>query len=46
MAAQTEIWVWAEQRNGRFMDVSLEVLGAATELAGNVAKNGSRGDRR
>ncbi len=37
MAAQTEIWVWAEQRNGRFMDVSLEVLGAATELAGNVS---------
>lgn len=36
MATQTAIWIWAEQRNGRFMDVSLEVLGAARELADAV----------
>lgn len=36
MATQTAIWTWAEQRNGRFMDVSLEVLGAARELADTV----------
>lgn len=36
MAMQTAIWIWAEQRNGRLMDVSLEVLGAAQELAATV----------
>ncbi|NLE73708.1 MAG: electron transfer flavoprotein subunit alpha/FixB family protein [Actinobacteria bacterium] len=36
MATPTAIWIWAEQRNGHFMDVSLEVLGAAQELADTV----------
>ena len=36
MAARTAIWVWAEQRNGRLMDVSLELLGKSRELAGEV----------
>jgi len=36
MSTNNEVWVWAEQRNGRLMDVSLEILGKATELAGEI----------
>ena len=36
MSTNNEVWVWAEQRSGRLMDVSLEILGKATELAGEI----------
>ena len=36
MSTNNEVWVWAEQRNGRLMDVSLEILGKATELAEEI----------
>lgn len=36
MSTNNEVWVWAEQRNGRLMDVSLEILGKAKELAGEI----------
>lgn len=39
MSTNNEVWIWAEQRNGRLMDVSLEILGKATELAKEI--NGS-----
>ncbi|MGV8057366.1 MAG: electron transfer flavoprotein subunit alpha/FixB family protein [Smithellaceae bacterium] len=32
----SEIWVWAEQRNGRLLGVSLELLGKALELAAEI----------
>lgn len=31
-----EVWVWAEQRNGRLMGVSLELLGKGAKLAGEL----------
>jgi len=36
MTTKNEVWVWAEQRNGRLMDVSLEILGKAIELADEI----------
>ena len=36
MGTNNEVWVWAEQRSGRLMDVSLEILGKAAELAGEI----------
>ena len=33
MNTNNEIWVWVEQRNGKLMDVSLQTLGKALELA-------------
>jgi len=36
MSAQHEVWIWAEQRNGRLLDVSLEILGKARELANQI----------
>ncbi len=33
MKTNSEIWVWVEQRNGKLMDVSLQTLGKALELA-------------
>jgi len=36
MSTNNEVWIWAEQRNGRLMDVSLEILGKATELAKEI----------
>jgi len=36
MNTHREVWIWAEQRNGRLMDVSLEILGKAGELAEEI----------
>ncbi len=36
MNTHREVWVWAEQRNGRLLDVSLEILGKAAELAREI----------
>lgn len=36
MSAHHEVWIWAEQRNGRLLDVSLEILGKAMELAEEI----------
>ena len=36
MSTNNEVWIWAEQRNGRLLDVSLQVLGKAIELAGDI----------
>jgi electron transfer flavoprotein alpha subunit len=36
MNTHREVWIWAEQRNGRLMDVSLEILGKAVELAEEI----------
>jgi len=36
MSANKEVWIWAEQRNGRLMDVSLQILGKAGELARDI----------
>jgi len=36
MQSKGEVWVWAEQRAGRLMPVSLELLGKAKELAGSL----------
>ncbi|ADK80239.1 electron transfer flavoprotein subunit alpha/FixB family protein [Sediminispirochaeta smaragdinae] len=36
MNAIHEVWIWAEQRDGRLMDVSLEILGKASELAEEI----------
>lgn len=36
MNTNNEVWIWAEQRNGRLMDVSLEILGKATALAEEI----------
>ena len=33
MNTDGEVWIWAEQRNGKLMEVSLEVLGKGLELA-------------
>ncbi|MFC1929672.1 electron transfer flavoprotein subunit alpha/FixB family protein [Chloroflexota bacterium] len=33
MSKGSEVWVWAEQRNGRLMSVSLELLGKGLELS-------------
>ena len=33
MSTNNDILIWAEQRNGRLMDVSLQILGKARELA-------------
>ncbi|MCM1567003.1 MAG: electron transfer flavoprotein subunit alpha/FixB family protein [Dehalobacter sp.] len=33
MNTNNEIWVWAEQRNGKLMDVSLQTLGKGLELS-------------
>lgn len=33
ISGNNDIWIWAEQRNGRLMDVSLQILGKARELA-------------
>lgn len=33
MTINNDIWIWAEQRNGRLMDVSLQILGKARELS-------------
>ncbi len=33
MTTNGEVWVWAEQRNGRLLGVSLELLGKGAELA-------------
>jgi electron transfer flavoprotein alpha subunit len=36
MSTNNEVWVWAEQRNGRLMDVSLQILGKAIELSKEI----------
>lgn len=36
MSTNNEIWVWAEQRNGKLMDVSLQTLGKGLELAQDI----------
>jgi len=36
MSTSKEVWIWAEQRNGRLMDVSVELLGKAMELARKI----------
>ncbi len=36
MKTEHTVWIWAEHRNGRLMDVSLEVLGKARELADEI----------
>ena len=36
MSTNNDILIWAEQRNGRLMDVSLEILGKAGELAKEI----------
>ncbi len=36
MSTDNEVWIWAEQRNGRLLDVSLQVLGKAAELAAEI----------
>lgn len=36
MTTNNEVWIWAEQRNGRLMDVSLQILGKAGELAKDI----------
>ena len=36
MSTHHEVWIWAEQRNGRLLDVSLEILGKAIELAEEI----------
>jgi len=33
MSTAREVWVWSEQRQGKLMDVSLELLGKGRELA-------------
>jgi electron transfer flavoprotein alpha subunit len=33
MSTAQEVWVWSEQRQGKLMDVSLELLGKGRELA-------------
>jgi electron transfer flavoprotein alpha subunit len=33
MSTAPEVWVWSEQRRGKLMDVSLELLGKGRELA-------------
>ena len=33
MSTGSEVWVWSEQRRGKLMDVSLELLGKGRELA-------------
>lgn len=37
MESHGEVWVWAEQRNGRLMGVSLELLNKGSELAAESA---------
>ncbi|MFC1974619.1 hypothetical protein ACFLVA_01235 [Chloroflexota bacterium] len=32
-----EVWVWAEQRNGQLMNVSLELLNKGSELSSELA---------
>jgi electron transfer flavoprotein alpha subunit len=34
-----EVWVWAEQRQGKLLDVSLELLGKGKELAQSLNSN-------
>ncbi|NQS75648.1 MAG: electron transfer flavoprotein subunit alpha/FixB family protein [Peptococcaceae bacterium] len=36
MSTNSEVWVWAEQRNGKLMDVSLQTLGKALELSQDI----------
>jgi electron transfer flavoprotein alpha subunit len=36
MTRSKEVWIWAEERNGRLMSISLEMLGKAMELAEEI----------
>ncbi len=36
MSANNAVWIWAEQRNGRLMEVSLQILGEAAKMAKEI----------